>query len=141
VQDLKMARDRIHGEGLRLSIVKDGHLIYESASRGICGFLNAIESKGSALEGASVADRIVGRAIALLCAYVKVKAVYAMTLSKEAEAVLEHYSIHYEVDEAVDCILDNDWVTLCPFEKLVSGISNPKVAYEKLTAFCDQFRR
>jgi hypothetical protein len=141
MQDLKMARDRIHDEGLRLSIVKDGHLIYESASRGVFGFLNAIESKGTALERASVADRVAGKAIALLCAYVKVKAVYAMILSKKAEAVLEHHFIHYEVDEVVDRILVNDWVTLCPFEKLVFGISNPKVAYEKLKAFCDQFRR
>jgi hypothetical protein len=141
MQDLEMARKRIHDKGLRLSIVRDGHLIYESASRGACGFLDAIESKGTALRGASVADRVVGKAIALLCAYVKVKAVYAIALSKEAEAVLKHHFIHYELDEAVDRILDNDQATLCPFEKLVSGISNPKVAYEKLGVFCDQSKR
>jgi hypothetical protein len=139
MQDLEIARKRLFSRGLRLSIVKDGRIVYESGSHGVSGFLDAIDREGTVLDGASVADRVVGKVIALLCVYAKVKAVYAVTLSKGAEVVLEQHLIHHEWGEIVDSILDIDRASVCPFEKLVSGVSSPRAAYERLKAFCGRF--
>lgn len=67
MRDLEMARRRLYDRGVGLSIVKDGHVIYESASHRVSGFLDVIDREGTVLNGASVADRVVGKAIALLC--------------------------------------------------------------------------
>jgi hypothetical protein len=134
MQDLEMAKKRMNEKGLTLSIVKNSEIIFESASHGISGVLEAVEKLGDKLEGASVADRVAGKAIALLCVYAKVKAMYAMTLSKKAKAVFENHAIYHEGDNLVESILDIDKAGICPFEKLATEISDPLEAYERLKA-------
>lgn len=134
MRDLEIAKNRLKGENLTLSIVKNAEIIFESDLHGIFGFLNAIEKLGKRLEGASVADRIVGKAIALLCVYVKAKAVYALTMSKKAKVFLEDYGVYYESENLVERILDINKMETCPFEKLAIEISNPSEAYKKFKA-------
>lgn len=64
-----------------------------------------------------------------------------MILSKGAEVVLEQYFIHHEWGDIVDSILDIDRAAVCLFEKLVSGISSPRVAYERVKVLCGRFKR
>jgi predicted RNA methylase len=109
-------------------------VIFETSSRGISGFLEAIEKLGSMLENASVADRTAGKAIALLCAYAKIKAVYAITLSQKGKKVLEENSIYHEWSNLVENILDVNKAAICPFEKMATEISDPREAYERLKA-------
>lgn len=134
MQDLEMAKKRINEKGLTLSIVKNTNIIFDSVSHGVTGFLEAVEKLGDKLEGASVADRVAGKAIALLCVYAKVKAVYAITLSKRAKAVFENHAIYHEQDNLVESILDVNKVGICPFEKLATEISDPAEAHERLKA-------
>jgi len=134
MQDLEIAKKRLNEKGLALSVVKDVEIIFESVSHGISGFLEAVEKLEERLEGASVADRVVGKAIALLCVYANVKAVYAMTLSERAKVVLEKHAIHHELDNLVESILDINKVGMCPFERLATEISDPAEAYERLGA-------
>lgn len=131
MQDLEVAKKRLNEKVLTLSIVKKGEIVFETSSPRISGFLEAVENFAEGLEGASVADRVVGKAIALLCVYAKVKAVYAITLSKKAKAVFEKYAIYHELDNLVENILDIHKVKMCPFEKLATEISNPAEAYER----------
>lgn len=134
MQDLEIAKERLNEKSLTLSIVKNGEIIFETVSNGISGFLEAIEKFGDVLEGASVADRVTGKAIALLCVYAKVKAVYAIILSKGAKSVFEKHAVYHEWEELVENILDINKAGICPFEKLATEISNPKDAYRKLKA-------
>ena len=67
VQDLENAKERLDEKHLSLCLVKDGKIIFETASHGISGFLEAVENFGPRLEGVSVADKIAGKAIVLLC--------------------------------------------------------------------------
>jgi len=133
-QDLEFAKKRLNEKRLTLSIVKNGEIIFETVSNGISGFLEAIEKFGDGLEGASVADRVAGKAIALLCVYAKVKAVYVLILSKGAKSVFQKYAIHHEWKELVENILDVKKAGICPFEKLAKENSNSKDAYRKFKA-------
>lgn len=132
MHDLKTAKKKLSEEDLTLCIVKDTNVVLKSGSRGISAFLGAIEELGEDLEGASVADRVVGRAIALLCVHAKVKAVYAVRLSKKGKAVFQEYMVHHEWSSLVESILDIDKEEICPFEKLATEISDPAKAYRKL---------
>jgi len=141
MQDLEIAKKRLNEKSLTLSIVKNGEIIFENVSNGISGFLEAIEKFGDGLEGASVADRVTGKAIALLCVYAKVKAVYALILSKGAKSVFEKHAIHHEWNELVENILDVNKTRICPFEKLAKEISNPKNTYRKLKILQNSLKR
>lgn len=140
MQDLEIAKKRLNENGLTLSIVKNGKIVFETASHGVSGFLEAIEKLRNKLEGASAADRIVGRAIALLCVYAKVKAIYAKVLSENAKGVLEENMVYHEWKSLVENILDANKTELCPFEKLATKISSPKDAYERLKALQTSLR-
>lgn len=137
MQDLQIAKDGLYEKGLTLSIVKNTETLFESNSPGISGFLEAIEQLQSKLENASVADRVAGKAIALLCVYARVKAIYAKILSKKGKAVLQRYAVYHEHDSLVEAILDVGRLKSCPFEELAGTISDPYEAYKRLKILQD----
>jgi len=132
--DLKIAKKHLADRGLTLCIVKDGKVVFESDLHGVSGFLEAVDRCDGELSGASVADRVVGKAVALLCLHVNVNAVYACVLSEEANTLFEQKKIHVEWGSIVESILDAKGEGTCPFERLASGISDPLEAYRRLKA-------
>lgn len=133
MSDAEMAKSRLLRNGSSLVIVRNGTIIFETGQSGVSGFLSAIEELGKErLNGAAVADRIVGRAAALLCVYGGVKSAYAVVLSKEGKKVLEKNAVVLEFETLVPTILNRQKTDACPFEKLVSGVSDAAEAYEKL---------
>jgi len=134
--DLDLARIRFREKRLSLVVAKDENIIFESRLRGVSSFLEAIGKLGNRLEGSSVSDKVTGRAIALLCIYSRVKAVYAETLSDSARTLLEINGIVTESDRVVERILNSHKTDVCPFEKLLKKVRNPTVAYKKLVQAC-----
>jgi hypothetical protein len=134
--DLEIAKNGLSEKHLSLSVVKGRHVIFEAKTHGVMGFLEAVEKLEDRLDGASVADRVVGKAIALLCVYVNAKAVYAITISRTAKAVLEGNAVYVQWDTLVESILDADKSKTCPFEQLVEKTADPADAYRKLKSAC-----
>ena len=132
MQDLERARRRLKERKLSLVVVKKGSVLFETESHGIKGFLEAIELLGEKLTGSSVADRIVGRAVAFLCAYFRVSAVFAVLMSMEGVRVLEDKDIIYQFEKCVTNILNQKRNDICPFEKLALTFTSPEEAYKKL---------
>jgi len=128
--DLEIAKNELYEENLALAIVKSGSLLYSTKSHRITGFLDAIDKCDGALEGASMADKVAGKAIALLCAYAKVKEVYAAVMSRQALVVLKKHKVIYHWNELVENILDANKTGICPFEKRAANISDPEKAYK-----------
>lgn len=133
-KDLEIAKRRLKEKDLTLSIVKNGEMIFETASSGISGFLEAIEKFREKVNGSAVADKVVGKAIALLCVDAKIKAVYAIILSKKAREVLQKYAIQHEWERFVEKILAQSKTEICPFEKLADELGSPTEAYAKFKA-------
>jgi hypothetical protein len=140
MNDLDTAKSRLYKEELTLAIVKNGEVLFETGSHRISGFLGAIEQLGVRLEGASVADRVAGKAIALLCVYAKIREVYTEVLSRKAKAVFEENGIPCEWKELVDNILDSNRTGICPFEKAAADISDPERAYAAFKALLQSFK-
>jgi hypothetical protein len=131
--DVEIAKRQLFEKGFSLVIVKDEKIILETRQSGVSGFLSAIKGLGrERLHAASVADRIVGRAAALLCVYCSVRAVYAVVLSEEGKRVLKENSVSLEFENLVPSILNRQKTGTCPFEKIVSTVSDGQEAYEKL---------
>jgi len=137
MRDLKLAEHRLKQKNLDLVIAKNGKIIFENGFQGIHGLLHAIETLGKESIGSSVADRIVGRAAAMLCIYSKAASVFAVTISEEAIKVLEENKIFYRFENRVPNIFNQEGTDICPFEKLVMGFTKPEEAYRKLKSFVD----
>lgn len=133
-EDLEIAKEKLHRKSLTLVIVKDSKVLFESKAPGVSAFLEALEKLGIQMKGASVADKVVGKAIALLCIYAGIKTVYALILSLKAKDVLEKHGVYFEWETIVDKILDVSGADVCPFEKVAMEIENPKEAYGKFKA-------
>ncbi len=127
--DLDIAKNELYEQNLTLAIVKNSQILYETKTHQITGFLNAIQKCQNQLEGASVADRVVGKAIALLCAYAKTKEVYAAVLGRQAQRILKTHKITCQWNQLVDNILDSTGQSMCPFEKAATNITDPEKAY------------
>jgi len=132
--DLEIAKNELCEENLTLAIVKNGELLYSTKSHRISGFLDAIGQCGDKLEGASVADKVAGKALALLCAYAKVKEVYAAVMSRQAVSVFKKAKINSHWNELVDNILDSNKTGMCPFEKAAANISDPGKVYSTFSS-------
>lgn len=140
MSDLEIAKNALKAKNLALAIAKNGKLIFESNSHGVLGLFEAIEKLGDSLEGASVADKVVGKAAALLCAYSRVSAVYASILSFGGKDTLEKNNIRYEYNILVSAVLDRTGREMCPFEKFSLSLENPEEAYFRLKEFAEKIR-
>jgi hypothetical protein len=134
--DLNLAKQRLIQKNLSLVIAKNGRVLFETESHGINGLLKAIKQLQDNMAGSSVADRIVGRAAALLLVYSGVVAVFAVTASDSGIEVLKNNHVFHEFERRVPRILDSKKVDVCPFERLVAKFSDPKEAYEELKTHC-----
>ncbi len=140
MQDLEIVKKQLYDKQLTLVIVKNGQVLFQTDSHRISGFIGAIDKFGAQLNGASVADRVAGKALALLCVYVGIREVYAEVLSRKAKAVFEENKVDCEWKQLVDNVLDLNKTGVCPFEKAAAGISDPKDSYVAFKALQESLR-
>ena len=134
--DLEIAKSQLRAKNYSLVIAKNGKVIFETKQSGIGGFLSAIDQLGGIdLRDSAIADKVVGRAAALLCVYCSVKAVYAIVVSSGGREVLKEHSVSLEFESLVPNILNRQQTDTCQFEKVVATISDADEAYERLK-FC-----
>jgi hypothetical protein len=110
-----------------------GDDILTSDLSGIAPMMNFIKF-GLDLRGYSAADRIVGKATALLFVLAGIREVYSGVISDGAVAVLEEHGILYEYAKRVEFITNRAGTGICPMEATVKDIDDPAVAYKALSA-------
>lgn len=111
----------------------DGERVIKSAERGIKPLADII-SRGEDVAGMSVADKIVGRAAALLYAYMRVGAVHGCVMSEGALNVLRANGIAASFDMLTRAIINRRGDGPCPMEQAVSGTDDPATAVELVSA-------
>ena len=136
--DLELAKLKLKEDDLSLVIVKNKKVVFETKKQGVTGFLQAIEKMHQELVEASVADKIVGVAAAMLCVYSGVSSVFALTVSEGGIRVLEENNIECLFEKKVSNILNRDKTDVCPFEKIAMTSGSPDEAYIKLKSLANQ---
>lgn len=114
-------------------ILNDGK-VRRSSERGIKYLLGLVENDDGILRGATVADKVVGRAAALLMAKGGVKEVYADVLSVPAQDVFLQCGIQIDYHTLVDGIVNRTGDGRCPMESAVLDVDNPDEAVDVLRA-------
>lgn len=124
-------------EGNAVTVAKDGVVVLTRTGRGIRPLYEIVinPENASLLAGAAVADKVVGKAAALLCAAVRVKEIYAALLSEPAAAVLAAKAIPFSYEEKAPLVLNRTRTDICPIEKLAGPIETPAALLEAIAEF------
>ncbi len=125
--DIELAKRALSCENATLAIVKDG-MVQCFVERGIAPLTVQLKKDRSALCGFSVADKVIGKAAALLMVYGRVKCVYAAVASAPALEVFHKYGIEIECGRVVARIENRTKTGLCPMESKAMPLSTPEEA-------------
>lgn len=98
--------------------------IYTSEKRGVKPILDKIDADPGFFDGASVADRVIGKAAAMLLEKYGVAEIYAQVTSEYAAEYLENKSVKLTYDEKTDFIMNRSGTDMCPMEKAVLNVNN-----------------
>ena len=126
--DIQIAKKGL--EGHTICLCKDGNCIF-SEKKGIAPVMDLI-AEGVNLAGYSAADRVVGKAAAMLFVKCGIVRVFAKTLSLHAKKVLESHGIEYGYETLTESIINRAGTDICPMEKTVLNTDNVEEAYALL---------
>ncbi|MFA5523610.1 MAG: DUF1893 domain-containing protein [Tissierellales bacterium] len=141
MKDLELAKEVLAEKELTIAIVKEGKIIFTSTDKGIKPMYTAVLDLKEDLKGASVADRVIGRAAAILCKHVDIKGLYTKLISHEAIKVFEDTTISFFYDESSPYIKNRDKTDMCPVEKLSQNVNNPEELIQKISHFLDSIKK
>lgn len=127
MNDLEKAKFLLQG-GNYTCVLCNGDRVYTSNLRGVRPLLEMLDTDVS---GFYAADKVVGKATALLYCLLKVKAVHAVVISQAALQVLQKGGIAVSWDSRVDYIKNRSGDGRCPMEQATENIDDPQ---EALTA-------
>lgn len=103
-----------------------------SSERGLKPLILWLEEDSEFLRGAVVADKIIGRAAAMIMVRSGVCEVYGNVMSNGAVSIFEEAGIPYSYSNTCIAISNRRGDGICPMEKAVSRISDAEEAYKVL---------
>ena len=112
----------------------DGRL-REFRRQGVIDLFQLLSNEPAFLQGASMADRVVGRGAALLMVKGGVKEVFAFVLSQPALDVLRQAGITISYDTLQPNIINRTGTDICPVEKLTADTTDPDEAFRLIGNF------
>ena len=133
VDDLHLAASVLE-QGRSVVVVKGGRVLAARDGFGLKPLLEIACSLGREMEGASLADKVVGIAVAKLAVHFGVKEVYGHVVSEPAREELSKKGIPLTYERLVPYIMNKDGTDLCPMERLALGAITPAELYARLSA-------
>jgi len=106
-----------------------GGELLASDEHGILPPLRWLRENPDLLRGADAADKVIGKAAALLFAHGGVRSLWAARMSEAARDFLRAAGIEFGYGELVPAILNRDGTGLCPMEQRAMGIAEPREAF------------
>lgn len=128
---LEQAKAALAGEITFAAVLSDGTLI-TSEKKGIAPMMALLEEDKDILKGAHVADRVIGRAAALLMEKAGVAAAFGELVSSHALKAFGKSGIPFTYGKEADYIINRTKTGMCPMEQTVLDIEDAEEAYEAL---------
>ena len=127
--DISRSIAMLHSMKCSIVAIK-GNNFYNSFSIGISPIFDKLNEDNKFFSGYCVADKIIGKAAALLLVASDVKCVYGEIMSQSALEVLKRHNVEFSYGELTPHIINRENTGLCPLEKCVLSIDDPSKAYE-----------
>ena len=135
-EDVKTARAERERRKLALVLVKDGRVLATGERGGVVDLLAILDRKDAGqFRGAVLADRVVGKAAAMLARAAGGARVHAALMSDPGARALDEARIPHGADRRVPRILNRAGDDLCPMEKLSLPHTDPQKCRRDLAEF------
>lgn len=121
-------------------VLCDRDRVLTSTKRGIAPLLERMES-GESLTGVAAADRVIGKAAALLLIAGGAVAVYGQVMSEEAYRLLTETGMVVEYEKLTPVIQNREGNGPCPMERAVAGVTDPGEALPALRIALDRLKQ
>ncbi len=138
MSDIEKAKELFSTGEYTCVLVKDDKIL-TSTLGGIAPMLGFIKD-GVNLSGFSAADKIVGKAAALLFVLAGVTEVFSSVLSKKAEEILTRHAVEYSCETVTESIINRAGTGPCPMENAVAEVDDPREAYDEINRTLDILR-
>ena len=93
-----------------------------------------IQKDKKALQGAIIADRVIGKVAGSILTIAGVKEIYADVMSKYAIPVLDKNKMKYEYKKIVDYVINNEKTGMCPMETKYKDEEDINIIYTVMIA-------
>lgn len=125
---IELIEENQHG----LIVLQGEHIVFTSATPGIRAALQLHDEHPELLKGAVIADRIIGRAAAMIFADGGATAIYGSVMSKTAQQELTQKDVITQAGTLVDAIINRRGDGICPMEQAIMGITEPEAGLSRL---------
>lgn len=131
--------ETLHTGGYSCVIEKEGK-IRTFIRRGVADLYDLYENEKAFMQGARIADKVIGKGAAALIALGKMKEVYTDVISTSALSVLREADIPVRYAEETPFIINRDKTGKCPLETACKNLNTPEEMYPAIKAFVSQLR-
>ena len=128
---LEQAKAALQGEITFAAVLQDGRLV-TSERKGIAPMMALLSEDLNLLKGACVADRVIGRAAALLMEKAGIAEAFGEVVSSHALKAFEKSGISFAYGKEVEYIINRTKTGMCPMEQTVLDMEDAEAAYEAL---------
>lgn len=137
MNSLEAARLTLQEGNYTCVVAKGGKVIFTSRERGVKPLVDCYRQYGQAQEGedTALADKVIGRAAALLARLMGVRALYARVISQGAMEELNKAGIEAGCETMVEAVRNRAGTGLCPMEQLSRGVEDPEEMLAKAEEF------
>ena len=132
--EIDAALERIAAGEADCYILRPGCEPLPGHGRGVRPLLQLLENSPETLHGAVLADKIIGKAAAMIAVLGGVAAIHTLTASESALAFLETAGIPAAARRTVPYIVNRTGDGMCPLEQTVREVEDPAAALPLLKA-------
>ena len=129
MNDIETAKNALRSADVALCA---GGRVVARSGRGVAPLLALSEEFNMRLNGCSAADKIVGKAAALLLVRLGAREVYGEVMSESAKRVFEKFGVLYSYGALVPNIINREGTGICPMEKATEDTDDPECAYARI---------
>ena len=122
-------------------MIAHGDCIRTFTQRGVADLYDLLVKESDFLKGASIADKVIGKAAATLMVLGGVKEVYTHIISRPALQLLQEAGITVSCDEVVDHIINRDRTGWCPLEQASRDLHSAKEIFPVIEKFISNQRK
>ena len=114
--------------------------VYKNTLRGVAPMVKWLE-EGTDLVGFSAADKVIGKAAAMLFALAGVKEVHGDVMSAAAAEFLTANKVPFTCDTLTEKIINRSGDGICPMEQLTADMNDPAAAFEAIKLKLSELRK
>lgn len=111
-----MVKEKLYSTNANLVVLYSNGECKEYYQNRINDIKEILKENREALQGAIIADKVIGKVAGSILTVAGVKEIYADVMSKYAITVLDKNNIKYKYKDLVDYVQNNEKTGMCPME-------------------------